>query len=223
LPPAFTLVSCSAYFFDPEHGGDMFLRNVGWHSCRPLSRWFLVQLIFFDPEDGGDMFLRNIGWHSCRLLSRWFLAQLIFSTLKIEAICSSETSLNTQRTTRRVIPEDGTLHNHRCENLKCYICNLPSAEPTASDLQINVTSWRIISNRVTTRNRGKCAFQTLISPPASVPPICNMSSLPAAAVLLNVKGKLLSLTLKTGACKYLHKLRHSVRNKIHFKAMELRP
>jgi hypothetical protein len=28
-PPAFALVSCSAYFFDPEAGGDMFLRNVG--------------------------------------------------------------------------------------------------------------------------------------------------------------------------------------------------
>jgi hypothetical protein len=28
----FTLVSCSAYFFDPEDGGDMFLWNIGWHS-----------------------------------------------------------------------------------------------------------------------------------------------------------------------------------------------
>jgi hypothetical protein len=27
LPPAFTLVSCSAYFFDPEDGGDMFLES----------------------------------------------------------------------------------------------------------------------------------------------------------------------------------------------------
>jgi hypothetical protein len=54
------------------------------------------------------------------LLLRWFLAQLIVSTLKMEAICSSETSVDTQRTTRRYIPEDGTLHNHRCENLKSY-------------------------------------------------------------------------------------------------------
>jgi hypothetical protein len=29
LSPAFTLVSCSAYFLDPEDGGDMFLQNVG--------------------------------------------------------------------------------------------------------------------------------------------------------------------------------------------------
>jgi hypothetical protein len=35
-------------------------------------------------------------------LARWFLA------------------VNTQRATRRYILEDGTLHNHRCENLKSY-------------------------------------------------------------------------------------------------------
>jgi hypothetical protein len=29
LPPDFTLVSSSAYFSDPEDGGDLFLRNVG--------------------------------------------------------------------------------------------------------------------------------------------------------------------------------------------------
>jgi hypothetical protein len=29
LPPAYTLVSCTAYFSDPEDGGDMFPRNVG--------------------------------------------------------------------------------------------------------------------------------------------------------------------------------------------------
>jgi hypothetical protein len=45
------------------------------------------------------------------------------STLKMEAICSSEISVGFQRTTRRYLPEDGTLHNHRCENLKSYIDN----------------------------------------------------------------------------------------------------
>jgi hypothetical protein len=40
---------------------------------------------------------------------------------KMGAIWSSETSVDTQRTTRRYIPEDGTLHNHRCENLKSHI------------------------------------------------------------------------------------------------------
>jgi hypothetical protein len=38
----------------------------------------------------------------------------------MEEICSAETSVDFQRTTRRYIPEDGTLPNHRCENLKSY-------------------------------------------------------------------------------------------------------
>jgi hypothetical protein len=36
------------------------------------------------------------------------------------AICSSETSVDFQRAARRYIPEDSTLYNHRCENLKSY-------------------------------------------------------------------------------------------------------
>jgi hypothetical protein len=41
--------------------------------------------------------------------------------MKLEAICSFETSVATQQTTRRHIQEDDTLHNHRCGNLKSYI------------------------------------------------------------------------------------------------------
>jgi hypothetical protein len=48
------------------------------------------------------------------------LAEIFSSTLKMEAIGSSETSVATQQTTRRHIPEDDTLHNHRSENLKSY-------------------------------------------------------------------------------------------------------
>jgi hypothetical protein len=42
-----------------------------------------------------------------------------FSTLKMEAISSSETSVHT-RSTRRHIPEDGIPHSRRCENLRSY-------------------------------------------------------------------------------------------------------
>jgi hypothetical protein len=56
---------------------------------------------------------------TCHLLACCIFAELI-STLNMEAICSSETSVETQQTTRRHIPEDDTLHNHRCENLKSY-------------------------------------------------------------------------------------------------------
>jgi hypothetical protein len=42
----------------------------------------------------------------------------------MEAICSSETSVATQQTTLRHIPEDNTLPNHHCGNLKSYISGL---------------------------------------------------------------------------------------------------
>jgi hypothetical protein len=38
----------------------------------------------------------------------------------MEAICSSETPGDTQRTIRRYILDDGTFHNYRCENLKSW-------------------------------------------------------------------------------------------------------
>jgi hypothetical protein len=38
----------------------------------------------------------------------------------MDAICSSETSVDPQRTARSYIPEDGTLHNHSCENINFY-------------------------------------------------------------------------------------------------------
>jgi hypothetical protein len=45
-----------------------------------------------------------------------------FSTLKMEAIRSSETLANT-RSTQCHIPEDDILHSHRCESLKSYKFN----------------------------------------------------------------------------------------------------
>jgi hypothetical protein len=38
----------------------------------------------------------------------------------MEAICSSETSVDILRNTRRYIPKYGTLHNYRSGNLKSY-------------------------------------------------------------------------------------------------------
>jgi hypothetical protein len=77
--------------------------------------WFLANLTTFSQLQKLQHRMRK--W----LLARWFLPELISSTLKMKAICSSETPVDTQRTTRRYIPEDGTLHNHRCENLKSYM------------------------------------------------------------------------------------------------------
>jgi hypothetical protein len=50
-----------------------------------------------------------------------------FSTLKMEAIRSSEMSVHIS-STRHHIPEDGILHSHRCENLKSYMVVILSSE-----------------------------------------------------------------------------------------------
>jgi hypothetical protein len=42
-------------------------------------------------------------------------------TLKMEEICFSDMSVDFKRTTRRYFPEERTIHDHRCENLKSYL------------------------------------------------------------------------------------------------------
>jgi hypothetical protein len=95
LPPAFTLVSCSAYFFNPEDGGYMFLRNVGWISTdyTLLATCFhagLLLSLFFQPWRWRlyvppKRRLNFNGLHStCHVLSRWSLAQLIFRPWKMK-------------------------------------------------------------------------------------------------------------------------------------------
>jgi hypothetical protein len=49
------------------------------------------------------------------------MGQLTYSSnLNMEATYSSETSADFQGSTRHNIPEDRTLHNHRCENLNSH-------------------------------------------------------------------------------------------------------
>jgi hypothetical protein len=82
-------------------------------------------------------FRRNISPQSsvataCHLLARCF-AEPISSTLKMGAICSFETSAETQRTTRRNIPEDDSLQmfiyftvHHKPKWFENQLCNINS-------------------------------------------------------------------------------------------------
>jgi hypothetical protein len=75
----------------------------GPHSCGYIF-WDITYYISSQPT-----FRRNIQ----ALLPTWFHAgscSVYSSTLKVEEICPSETSADFQRTTRRYIPEDRTLH-----------------------------------------------------------------------------------------------------------------
>jgi hypothetical protein len=56
-------------------------------------------------------------------LATCFHAGFLFGLFnpEMEAIYSSETSVDFQRITRRYIEEDSTFHNHRCQNFKSSI------------------------------------------------------------------------------------------------------
>jgi hypothetical protein len=77
--------------------------------CSPMS---------FNRRFGGTYRLHLQGRRNrfSHLLVRWFV-EPISSTLKMEAICSSETLVETQRTTRCHIPEDDTLQSASA----CYL------------------------------------------------------------------------------------------------------
>jgi hypothetical protein len=79
----------------------------------------LNNIIFWDTMPYSPLEVKRRFGGTYRLLSCWFLARLILRPLRWRR-CSSETSVTFQRATRRYIPEDSTLHNHRCENLKLF-------------------------------------------------------------------------------------------------------
>jgi hypothetical protein len=57
-------------------------------------------------------------------------------SMEMEAKLSFETTVDFQRTTQRYIPEDRTLHNHRCDNLKplyrYLLCRVQNISDNAS-------------------------------------------------------------------------------------------
>jgi hypothetical protein len=68
--------------------------------------------------------------------------------LKMEAICSSETSVDFRRTTRRYVPEDSTLHNHRCENIRSYgtLHDFPQLLQTREFLSLSRKEYWVCGN-----------------------------------------------------------------------------
>jgi hypothetical protein len=80
-----------------------------------IASIFRVESIFLQPLSRADSSLAD------------------FSTLKIETIISSETSVHT-RSTRRHIPEDCFLHSHPRENLKSYTLDFGLHKPVSVPL-----------------------------------------------------------------------------------------
>jgi hypothetical protein len=77
--------------------------------------WRRVDLVRIDVSEGRIASIFRVEKIRERAHAGSSLAD--FSTLKMEVIRPSETSVRT-RSTRRHIAEDSILHSHRCENLK---------------------------------------------------------------------------------------------------------
>jgi hypothetical protein len=98
-------------------------------------------------------------------------------TLKMNAKYSSEMSVEFQQTTWRYIPEDRTLHNHRCENLKSYIIRFYCQQTVQTKIWSNIQGCSSV--RLTTAS--KICRQGRFSQPAlfTLQPRCPMkTSLP---------------------------------------------
>jgi hypothetical protein len=73
------------------------------------------------PYSGWNKQSKTLAWK--QVTSR-LVSCPAYSTLKMEAMCSSKTSVDFHWTTRRYILKNSTLHNHRYENLKSYILHI---------------------------------------------------------------------------------------------------
>jgi hypothetical protein len=125
LPPAFTLLPCSAYSSPLKMKATCSSETSVCSACHLLSLFYLVRLIilrpwrwrrhvppkrrfalfatyfhaanllglFFDPEDEIDMFLRNVGLLCLPPAFTLLPCSAYSSPLKMEATCSSETSV----------------------------------------------------------------------------------------------------------------------------------
>jgi hypothetical protein len=90
--------------------------------CHSFCMWWAVFFFFWNSRNSLWPFYTSELGIGCYLLHVGFLS-LFFDP---EYGSSSETSADFQRTTRRYIPEDRTLHNDRCENPKSFIMLLSS-------------------------------------------------------------------------------------------------
>jgi hypothetical protein len=102
---------------------------IPWETCPKFEEYHLLGYSTVQSVECQPTFRRNISPLSSgsknkpsKISAQKHIASR--ALLKMEAICSSETSVDLQRTTRRYIPDDSTLHNHRCKNLKSCILNL---------------------------------------------------------------------------------------------------
>jgi hypothetical protein len=101
--------------------------------CSPLKINRRFRKNISPPSSGSKNKSSKIS--ASKLAPAFTLVSCSASTLKTEAICSSETSVNFQRTTWHYIPS--TLHNRRYEKLRSYISCLAFSQYYFNVLRCN--------------------------------------------------------------------------------------
>jgi hypothetical protein len=105
------------------------------------------------PEDGGNMFIRNVGWlptgYTAFKPPAFTLLCSAYSSLKMEAIYSSETSVDFQWTTRRYVPEDTTI-----------LSVFSSTWGAAPNVALMHRLWAAQSSDALTHGEGKWGLET---------------------------------------------------------------
>jgi hypothetical protein len=93
--------------------------SIPWVGFEPTIPVFERAKTVHACDRNAYVLVLSENWLLCLLPAfTQFLCSAFSSTMKLEATCSSEMSVDFQRTTRRYIAEDRTLRNHRCENFK---------------------------------------------------------------------------------------------------------
>jgi hypothetical protein len=135
--------------FYPENGGNRLLRNVGsfLRDCTTSypRRQYSSHSLPWDLKSRMEILIcsvRNIdliGLRQASLAPCFMLVSCLtyFSALKMQATCSSETSVDFQQITRRYIPEDGNLPVS-----DSMLCSLPALYWSLACLSSQSWRWR---------------------------------------------------------------------------------
>jgi hypothetical protein len=109
------------YVCDFKFHGRLYLRkgilpNAAYKIRQILNSSFFWNIKSCSPFKSQPTFQRSFICTCFKLFS----CLAYSSTLKMQGIYSSETSVDFQRFTWRYIPEERTHHTHRCESIKSY-------------------------------------------------------------------------------------------------------
>jgi hypothetical protein len=113
-----------------HHSCNTYVSSREWHQLLQTNRPYLKIILFWDITSCSPLKVNRRFEGTCRLcLPPAFT--LVYcsaypSTLKMEAICSSETSVDFQLTARSYIPEDNSLQKHNQFPIRCVVSMKPS-------------------------------------------------------------------------------------------------